>query len=99
MGGTETHLQTLCGALQHELDVDVVVANDRRQTIDELVDGIHVTRIPIAFSVSAAPVYPGLVGHLRRANADIVHLHLPNPFAVIAYLASGHKGRLVVTYH
>lgn len=31
--------------------------------------------------------------------ADIVHLHLPNPSAVMAYLASGHRGVLICTYH
>jgi glycosyltransferase involved in cell wall biosynthesis len=29
----------------------------------------------------------------------VVHLHWPNPGAVLAYLASGHRGRLVITYH
>ena len=99
MGGIETHLQTLCGAIRNDVDVDVVVANNRHETVDEIVDGIHVSRLATTLSVSAAPVYPGLIGHLRRSTADIVHLHLPNPFAVIAYLASGHTGTLVITYH
>jgi rhamnosyl/mannosyltransferase len=38
--------------------------------------------------------------HIRRAgNAEIVHIHVPNPPAVMSYLASGHNGHLVVTYH
>jgi rhamnosyl/mannosyltransferase len=39
------------------------------------------------------------VREIRRSDADIIHIHLPNPIAVLAYLASGHPGRLVVTYH
>jgi rhamnosyl/mannosyltransferase len=40
-----------------------------------------------------------MVRGIRESGADIVHLHLPNPAAVLAYLASGHRGRLVVSYH
>jgi rhamnosyl/mannosyltransferase len=40
-----------------------------------------------------------MVAQIRKSGADIIHLHLPNPTAVLAYLASGHRGRLVVTYH
>jgi rhamnosyl/mannosyltransferase len=32
-------------------------------------------------------------------NDSIVHLHVPNPWAVQAYLMSGHKGKLVMSHH
>lgn len=99
MGGIETHLQTLCTAIRDDVDLDVVVANAGRATVDDVVDGVRVSRVGTAFNLSAAPICPGLVGRIRRSRADIVHLHHPNPISVVAYLASGHKGRLVVTYH
>jgi rhamnosyl/mannosyltransferase len=40
-----------------------------------------------------------MVRAIRTTPADIVHLHSPNPTAVLSYLASGHRGRLVVTHH
>jgi rhamnosyl/mannosyltransferase len=40
-----------------------------------------------------------MAAKIRASEADIVHVHLPNPTSVLAYLASGHSGRLVVTYH
>jgi rhamnosyl/mannosyltransferase len=63
------------------------------------VHGIKVTRAGTLFNLSAAPVCPQMVSVIRRSDADIVHLHLPNPMAVLAYLASRHRGKLVITYH
>ena len=36
---------------------------------------------------------------LRAAAADIVHVHVPNPAGVLAVMASGYKGKLIVTWH
>lgn len=99
MGGIETHLQVLCQELKHHVDVEVLVANDGRQDEESWDDGVKVTRLGTLFSLSTAPVCPRLVRKIRESKADIVHLHLPHPTAVLAYLASGHKGKLVVTYH
>jgi rhamnosyl/mannosyltransferase len=40
-----------------------------------------------------------MVRRIREAKADLVHIHWPNPTALLAYLASGQRGRLVFTYH
>lgn len=98
-GGMETHLQSLCGEMKQSIDVEVIVSSDGRRTSEELVDGIKVTRLGTVCNVAAAPVTPSMVRRIRQARADIVHLHLPNPTAILAYLASGHPGRLVITYH
>lgn len=99
MGGIETHLQTLCVELRDDVDLEVVVANVHRASQEEHVDGIPVARLGSAFSLAAAPVCPGLGERLRTTPADIVHVHLPNPAAVLTYLAGSHKGRLIVSYH
>jgi glycosyltransferase involved in cell wall biosynthesis len=98
-GGMETHLQSLCGELKRVLDVEVVVANSGRKTAREVVGGIEVTRLGTSFNVAAAPVCPRLTRTIRHSKADLVHLHWPHPTAVLAYLASGRRGPLVLTYH
>lgn len=99
MGGMETHLQALCEQLHRSVDVRVIVASDDRRTTNELVDGIRVTRAGTAFRITTVPICPGMAGEIRKTPADLVHIHWPNPAALLSYLISGHRGRLIVTYH
>jgi glycosyltransferase involved in cell wall biosynthesis len=99
MGGIETHLQALCGELCKLADVRVTVASDNRTGSEELLDGVRVTRVPTQFTLAAAPICAGMVANIRDSGADIVHIHLPNPTAVLAYLASKHRGHLIASYH
>ena len=98
-GGMESHLECLSAELNEIVDLKVIVANAERRTTKDLIDGIDVTRVAKLFDLSSAPICPELVRQIRKAKADIVHIHWPNPTAVLAYLASGHRGRLVFTYH
>src|SRR6266550_2203847 len=98
-GGMESHLEGLSYELNRVVDLEVIVANTRRRTTKETIDGVKVTRVGKLFDLQSAPICPALVRQLRDAKADIVHIHWPNPSAVLAYLASGHRGRLVFTYH
>jgi glycosyltransferase involved in cell wall biosynthesis len=99
MGGMETHLQSLCEELQQFIKTEVIVANDKRDSTEEVIEGVKVTRVGTALNFSAAPVCPAMVRTIRETEADLVHLHLPNPTAILAFLASKHRGRLVFTYH
>jgi hypothetical protein len=44
-GGMETHLQSLCDELKSHLTVEVIVANDGKDTTDEIINGVRVTRV------------------------------------------------------
>jgi glycosyltransferase involved in cell wall biosynthesis len=99
VGGIETHLQALCGALKESMDVKVLVANDEPRDEDAIVDGVSVSRLGVQFSIAGAPVCPTMAWKLRRARADLVHMHLPNPAGILALMASGYRGRIVATWH
>jgi glycosyltransferase involved in cell wall biosynthesis len=97
-GGMETHLQELCTELCKEIDVRVVVANAEPRDITEVVDGVPVSRVATVASLAGSPICPGMARRIRESEADLIHIQLPNPTAILAYWASGHKGRLVLTY-
>lgn len=97
-GGMETYIQTICNQLRPEWDARAIVANDGRESIDECVEGVPVSRVGTLFSLSAAPLCPGMVRKIREAGPGLMHVHVPNPGAVMAYLASGHRGPLIVSY-
>lgn len=99
MGGIETHLQALCGALCGVVDLRVIVSSDDNRTVEQTLDGVPVQRIATLLTAFSTPICPAMVARIRASHADLVHIHLPNPTAVLAYLASGHRGRLVITYH
>jgi rhamnosyl/mannosyltransferase len=99
MGGIETHTQVLCKELQRSFDVEVLVASETSETKEFRDEDVKVTRVGTSFKVSGAPVCPSLSSKIRRAKADIVHLHLPNPPAILSYLLSGYRGPVIATYH
>jgi rhamnosyl/mannosyltransferase len=81
------------------VDVRAVVHADGRRTARERVNGVPVARVGTVATLASQPVSPGLSRALRAEEPDLVHLHWPNPGAALAWLASGHRGPLVVTYH
>jgi rhamnosyl/mannosyltransferase len=98
-GGMETHLATLCRGLRRYVDVHVLVAHTRAKTERDAVDGISVIRAARVCEAMATPLCPSLVSEIRNSRPDLVHLHWPNPMAVVALLTSGYNGPLIVTYH
>jgi glycosyltransferase involved in cell wall biosynthesis len=98
-GGMERHLQDLCRTLESDAEIDVIVGHSRARTEHERDGNVHVHRIATLGMMSSTSICPTMAAAIRRTPADIVHLHSPNPMAVLAYLASGHRGRLVVSHH
>jgi len=99
MGGIETYLQTLCAELSSQAEVSLLVASDGRMNSTELIEGVSVRRAATMCHFAGAPICPSIVRDVARSQADIVHIHLPNPIGILAGLAVRPSARLVVTYH
>ncbi len=99
MGGIETHLQLLCRELARSLEVEAIVSSDGARS-DTFFDGdVKVTRVGQWRQVASTPLCPGMLSRFSKSQADLVHIHLPNPAATVALLASSYAGPIVVSYH
>jgi len=99
-GGFETHLGLLASGLAVSgLNVRVVVSDVGFTRRDDISSGVRITRLPRFAEFFGAPLYTGIAKCIREEHPDIVHIHWPNPWSILGYLRSSHKGLLVVTYH
>jgi rhamnosyl/mannosyltransferase len=82
---------------------DITHSRWKKTTSFTQMDGkIRVERVGRWFGLSRLEVCPGLIGRLRKATgqADVVHLHTPNPLMLAAWwLAGNRETPLVVTHH
>jgi glycosyltransferase involved in cell wall biosynthesis len=98
-GGIETYLRSLCVRMKGHVDLQVIVANHGLRTTDSVVDDVPVTRVGTLFRFASTPICPRMIYKVRETRADLVHIHLPNPWALLAYFRSGHPGKLIISYH
>jgi rhamnosyl/mannosyltransferase len=98
-GGMERVLETLCQASRGLVESRVLVMNASRETVEEEVGGIPVTRVATAGAFGSVHVAPSLAAHLRRASADLIVLHEPNPWALLSYALARPRAPLAIWYH
>jgi glycosyltransferase involved in cell wall biosynthesis len=100
-GGIESHVQTLAhaqAALGLSVQVYCINHGDGPTTREE--DGpVDVTRFGRAASFAKLDVCPDLGAQLKRVDADLLHLHVPNPTMVLGLLRARPGKPVVVTYH
>jgi glycosyltransferase involved in cell wall biosynthesis len=98
-GGMESHLRDLAVRQALVDRVRVIVSGESLRAEASELDRVHVNRVARLGTVASMPICPGLLSAIRRAPADLVHLHTPNPGAALAFLLSRHQGKLVITHH
>ena len=101
MGGIEGHLNLLNSGLKEAgIQTEVLVSNTKPTLSREIIDGITVTKVPQVFRFNSAPINVSMPFWLKRlsVDADIMHFQFPNPTGELAYLLSGVRGNVVVSY-
>jgi glycosyltransferase involved in cell wall biosynthesis len=100
VGGVEIHMHTLCKALAARFDVSEAGGGGPRfRSTRQILEGVPLTRLATPLTLRSATICPQIPLAIRASNPDLVHLHMPNPFGAAAFLLSGFKGPLVVTWH
>jgi len=97
-GGMEKYIALLCRGLRDHVDVEALVCSRRPTTRRRVVDGVRVTEAGEWGRLMSSPVSPVFPFCLRKARFDILHFHLPNPWAVGSYWAARPHGKVVVQY-
>jgi glycosyltransferase involved in cell wall biosynthesis len=98
-GGMERVVETLCRASVGLVRSDVLVMNTGRDTVEETVGGVHVTRVGIIATAGSVAIAPAFASRLRRAATDLIVLHEPNPWALLSYAIARPKAPLLIWYH
>ena len=97
-GGVESHAEGIAKELMRSgVDVEVLCSNTERKPVKETRYGVRVTRLPTWATVLSQPINPGMVRYVRKSDADIVHVHVPNPLAM--FMLMGIRKKVVYTYH
>jgi rhamnosyl/mannosyltransferase len=99
-GEIETYVRILARA-QADLGmrVSVYCVNHEQGTRSVEKDGpVEVVRFRRAMRLDKLDVCPGLSADLKRVEADVLHLHVPNPTMILALLAAKPPQPVVVTY-
>jgi rhamnosyl/mannosyltransferase len=99
-GGIETNVRTLALAQAEKgQDVRVLCVNHAGARTARGRDGdVEVVRVGRAARLDKLDLCPGLSAELARVEADVLHLHVPNPTMILAILAARPRAPIVVTY-
>jgi len=80
-------------------EVDVFVAGVKHTRIDERPDGVRIHRFSESARLLSMPLSLRLVLAAQSIQADILHLHLPNPIGELGAIANRGSHGLVLSFH
>ncbi|NIA13891.1 MAG: glycosyltransferase [Nitrospiraceae bacterium] len=98
-GGMERHIALMCRYQRQWAEIEALTCSRCPRTQVMTRDGARVTEVGEWGRFQGAPVAPLFPYYLRRARADVVVVHVPNPTAELGYLLARPKGKLIVRYH
>ena len=98
-GGMERVVQMLCSVARDRLDSRVLAFSRETSTIEEIVEGVAVTRVATFGQAGSVPVAPTFAAYLRQAAADLMIVHEPNPWALLSLLMARPRVPFAIWFH
>jgi len=86
-------------AVRRGHQVEVHVAGVRAPVREVLPNGVVVHRHREFGRLLSMPMAPGLVSGVRRAEADVIHVHIPNPIGELGPLLNVPRAPVVASFH
>lgn len=80
-------------------EVDIYVAGVKHTRSEQRPDGVTIHRFAEAGRALSMPLSWSLARAARRLEADVVHVHSPNPIAELGLLANRNDPAVVVSFH
>ncbi|MCL2492263.1 MAG: glycosyltransferase [Coriobacteriia bacterium] len=104
IGGIESHVRDLSEALVaagHQ--VNVVCSNTEHRFVQEVINGVEITRLPRLTEKASTPItrHFGEILRIEGEHSDLIHFHFPYPWGEFQWLFQHPLRRtpFVVTYH
>lgn len=102
-GGVEKVMYAfMLGLSSRGIACDMLCASDDEEVgITQVTPKARLIKVKTWTKQFSTMIAPDMVSTLRRicARYDIIHIHLPDPMAVVALMASGYKGKVVAHWH
>src|SRR5262249_60841390 len=80
----ERVVETLCRASAGLVESRVLAMNTGGTTVEERIDGVEVVRVGTIGAAGSGTIAPAFASRLRRADAHLVILPEPNPWALLS---------------
>ncbi len=95
----ERHIALMCRYQRQWAEVEALVCNRSWRSEASVREGTQVMAVGEWGRFQSAPVSPMFPWYMRRLDADVVIVHVPNPTAEVGYLLGRPRGKLLVRYH
>ena len=101
VGGIESFIYDLTEEISQKAKCDVLCSNSKNKTVIEKRKKYTVIRAASFGKLFSTSISPAIIYWLKRIgnNYDIIHLHLPDPMANLAYFLVRPKTKLILHWH
>lgn len=101
VGGIENVIYEITKGLSQIITCDVLCSNSQNRTVIEKKEKYTVIRTASFGKIFSTSISPAMIYWLKKIgnNYDLIHIHLPDPMANLAYFLAKPKTKLIIHWH